>query len=102
MFGLKDFQIESIQQCFANFPKIEQVIVYGSRAKGNFKTGSDIDLTILADEFDYSELLKLENQLDDLLLPYKIDLSLKKHIDNPDLIAHIERVGLVFYNRALR
>ncbi len=98
MFGLKPKHIDAINQCFAQYPQIEQVIIYGSRAKGNYKIGSDIDLTIEGD-LDYNSLLKLENQLDDLLLPYKIDLSLKHKITNPDLLEHIERVGKVFYEK---
>ena len=98
MFGLKVKHIEAINGCFARYPQIEQVILYGSRAKGNYKNGSDIDLTIVGD-LDYNSLLKLENQLDDLLLPYKMDLSLKHKITNASLLEHIERVGKVFYER---
>ncbi|HRD81760.1 MAG: nucleotidyltransferase domain-containing protein [Saprospiraceae bacterium] len=98
MFGLKQEHIDLINECFAQFSGIEQIIIYGSRAKGNYKNGSDIDLTILGD-LDYSSLMKLENQLDDLLLPYKIDLSLYRNISNPDLTDHIQRVGKVFYEK---
>ncbi|MFA6101667.1 MAG: nucleotidyltransferase domain-containing protein [Victivallaceae bacterium] len=96
-FGLKSEQIDVITQCFAQYPAIEQVILYGSRAKGNFKDGSDIDLTIIDDGMTFSDLLQLENKLDDLLLPYKIDLSLKRQINNAELLNHIERVGKLFY-----
>ncbi len=96
MFGLKQKHINLINQCFAQYPEIHHVILYGSRAKGNYRPGSDIDLAIKGD-LDYSSLLKLENELDDLLLPYKIDLSLYHKISNPDLIDHINRVGKVFY-----
>ena len=98
MFGLKAKHIDAINACFAQYPQIEQVILYGSRANGNYKNGSDIDLTIVGD-LDYNNLLKLENQLDDLLLPYKMDLSLKHKITNPDLLEQIERVGKVFYEK---
>lgn len=98
MFGLKQTYIEAIGQCFARYPQIEQVIIYGSRAKGSYRSGSDIDLTIVG-HLDYQSLMKLENQLDDLLLPYKIDLSLKHQINNPDLLNHIERAGKVFYQK---
>ena len=98
MFGLKKQHIDAINECFAQFPEIDQVIIYGSRAKGNFKSGSDIDLTITGD-LDYRSLMKLENRLDDLMLPYKIDLSLRQKISNPDLSGHIERVGKVFYEK---
>lgn len=96
MFGLSQQHINLLCQCFKKYLGIELVIIYGSRAKGNYKRGSDIDLTIRG-ALDFSDLLKLENEIDDLLLPYKIDLSLMHQISNPDLLAHIERVGKVFY-----
>ena len=97
-FGLKPKDIAAIQACFAQYPEIEQVIIYGSRAKGNYKNGSDIDLTIIGD-LDFRGLLKLENELDDLLLPYKIDLCLYRSINNPDFLEHIHRVGLPFFQK---
>lgn len=99
MFGLKDNHIRTLKACFKKYPKIETVIVYGSRAKGNYRPGSDIDLTIIGNNIAFSELLKLENEIDDLLLPYKIDLSIKGDIANADLISHIDRVGKVFYSK---
>lgn len=96
MFGLKEKHIDAINACFALYPQIEQVLVYGSRAKGNYRDGSDIDLTIVGN-LGFSSLLHLENQLDDLLLPYKIDLSLHDNINSPELLDHIRRVGRVFY-----
>lgn len=95
--GLSEQAIKKIRTVFSNHAKIMHVILYGSRAKGNFYQGSDIDLTIIGDNIDFSELLKIENQLDDLLLPYKIDLSLFQNIKNTDLIDHIQRVGIVLY-----
>lgn len=100
MFGLKQRHIDLLNSVFGQYPQIEQVIVYGSRAKGNYKPGSDIDLTIMG-ELDYSSLMKLENQLDDLLLPYKIDLSLHHKINHPELIDHIQRVGKVLYEKEM-
>lgn len=98
MFGLRQTHIDAINQCFAQYPDIEQVIIYGSRAKGNYRNGSDIDITIVGN-LDYNKLLKLENELDDLLLPYKIDLSLHRQISNPNLLDHIQRVGELFYEK---
>lgn len=98
-FGLKQATIEKINGVFSSRPHIETVILYGSRAKGNYRNGSDIDLTIEGETVTLSELLKLENELDDLLLPYKIDLSLLHQIADPDLLGHIRRVGVVFYER---
>ncbi len=87
MFGLKEEHINLINTCFAQYAAIEQVILYGSRAKGTFRNGSDIDLTIIDNTLTYSELMRLENVIDDLMLPYKMDISLKREISNPDLLA---------------
>lgn len=95
--GLSETVKEKLIGVFKKYPEIEKVILYGSRAKGNYKPGSDIDLTVVSGSLSLTQLLKIETEIDDLLLPYKIDLSLFSHIDNPDLIAHINRVGVVFY-----
>ncbi|MDV3353125.1 nucleotidyltransferase domain-containing protein [Leptothoe sp. ISB3NOV94-8A] len=73
--------------------------MYGSRAKGNYRPGSDIDLTLMGRDISHEQLLAIEHQLDDLLLPYLFDLSIFSHIENPDVIAHINRVGLTFYEK---
>ena len=99
-YGLNDQTIAKINTIFAECPLIDKVILYGSRAKGNYRTGSDIDLTIVGDAVAQSHLLKIANQLDDLFLPYKIDLSLMRQIEDRDVIEHIKRVGTVFYERA--
>ncbi len=98
-FGLKEITLARIKGVFSGYPEIEQVILYGSRAKGNYRNGSDIDLTIVGDQVTAEQLSRVRLALDDLLLPYTIDLSLMRQIDNPDLVAHIERVGVVFYKR---
>lgn len=98
-FGLKVNEIEAIRSVFSKYQGIEKVILYGSRAKGNFKSNSDIDLTFVGENLNLSILNQIEFELDDLLLPYKLDLSLFKQISNPDLVEHINRVGVVFYKR---
>lgn len=98
-FGLKEEQISAIRKCFAKYPEIKEVILYGSRAKGNYRRGSDIDLVIVDQNQEFSQLMQLENQLDDLFLPYKIDLALKRQITNSDLLEHVERVGVLFYSK---
>jgi predicted nucleotidyltransferase len=76
------------------------VILYGSRAKGAYRDGSDLDLTVIGDTVMQSDILKIADELDDLLLPYKIDLSLMRQIEDKALIEHIKRVGVVFYEKA--
>lgn len=99
MFGLKSEHIAAIDQCFEKYPEIDLAIIYGSRTKNTYKYNSDIDLTLVGN-LSFRQLLKLENELDDLLLPYKIDLSLKSSITNADLIEHIDRVGKIFYDKS--
>ncbi len=98
-FGLKPEIITQINQIFAEYPEISKAILYGSRAKGNYKNGSDIDLTLISDRLNHRQLLQIQNQIDDLLLPYSIDLSIFSSIDNLHLIEHINRVGITFYER---
>lgn len=96
-YGLSDFQYDQIVKVFASNKEVDKVILYGSRAKGTQKPYSDIDITILGDNLNFSLLQKIEIELDDLLLPYKFDVSLYKSIDNNDLVEHIKRVGKIIY-----
>lgn len=96
--GLKDSTIAAIQGVFTKHLKIEKAILYGSRAKGNYRNGSDIDLVLLGEGLTLTDQFRIETELDDLLLPYMIDLALYHQIENEDLISHIERVGAVFYH----
>ena len=97
--GLSDQTIKKIVSVFETHTEIENVVLYGSRAKGNYRKGSDIDLTILGRKISLRLLQRIENELDDLLLPYTIDVSIFTHIKNQTLLEHIERVGVVFYAR---
>jgi predicted nucleotidyltransferase len=99
-YGLSEATIQKICATLRRYPQVEQAILYGSRAKGSYKNGSDIDLTLRGSSGLTLHLLyKILNDLDDLLLPYTIDLSILDHIDDPDLIEHIQRVGVTFYDK---
>ena len=99
-YGLKENIIRDIQNVFATFPQIEEVILYGSRAKGNFKPGSDIDLAIKGEKVNLEVINKIDCLLDDMLLPYTFDISIFNHIKNGDLLNHINRVGIVFFSKS--
>ena len=98
-YGLKDETVADIQVIFSAFPEVEKAILYGSRAKGNFKPTSDIDITLVGEKLDLTILNQIEWKLDDLLLPYTFDISIFSHINNNDLIEHVERVGMVLYEK---
>ena len=69
-FGLSDATIEKIRSVFARHPQVEKAVLYGSRAKGTFRNGSYIDLSLFA------------------------------HIRDADVIDHIRRVGVAFYEKS--
>lgn len=96
--GLKNQERQAICQVLSRFPAIDTATLYGSRALGRYRAGSDIDLTLLG-SIDLPTLNQIEIALDDLLLPYEIDLSVFEQIDNPALREHIERAGKTFYHR---
>jgi predicted nucleotidyltransferase len=98
-FGLPESAIEAIQQVLAAHPEVEQAIVYGSRAMGRQRPASDIDLTLIGAAIDFGTLARIEAELDDLLLPWMIDLSRLVDLSHPPLLAHVERVGQVLYRR---
>jgi len=98
-FGLDDSVIMRIQNILRKYPQIEKAVLYGSRAKGNYKNGSDIDLTLCGNGLDLNLMNKISLELDDLLMPYMLDLSIYENISNEILIEHIKRVGKIFYSK---
>jgi predicted nucleotidyltransferase len=98
-YGLPEHTVNHICAVLAQHPAVERALLYGSRAMGNFKPGSDIDLTLFGEALTAAECAAIAEALDDLLLPYSIDLSLFAELRHPELQAHIQRVGVVFYVR---
>lgn len=97
--GLTSETVERIRSVLRQFPEVEEAVLYGSRAKGNRKPGSDIDLTLSGAQLNPAILARLDHQLDDLLLPYRIDLSIRARITHRDLTDHIQRIGIVLYEK---
>ena len=101
MYGLSDDVLEKLRNIFSEFENIEKVILYGSRAKGDYKSGSDIDLTLVGRELTLANCLyPVIDRIEMLLLPYMVDLSIFTQINNPDLIEHIDRAGKIIYQRS--
>ncbi|MCX6990066.1 MAG: nucleotidyltransferase domain-containing protein [Chlamydiae bacterium] len=98
-YGLEDSTIEKICSVLNQFASISKAVLYGSRAKGNYKKGSDIDMCLFGKDIDQLLIYRIEESLDDLLLPYQFDLSAYSSLSNKDLIDHIDRIGVVFYQR---
>ena len=96
--GLPEPVIQKIRAVFVRYPRVEKAVLYGSRAKGTYKNGSDIDMTLCGGaDLTLNVLCKIANDLDDLFLPYTIDLSIFHDISDPNVIGHIQRVGVTVY-----
>lgn len=99
LFGLPASAVEKIRSLLAAHPRVDRAVIYGSRAKGNYKTGSDIDLALQGASLDTVDLLRIPDGLDELLLPWTFDVCLHHQLDHAELLDHIRRVGKVFYSR---
>lgn len=97
-WGLRPEEIDRIRTVLAAHPEVINAAIYGSRALGTHRPGSDIDLTLSGD-LEWRDLQKIEAELDSLELPYTIDLSIKTQIENQALRQHIESHGQTVYSR---
>ena len=99
-YGLSDQTLKKIRDVLVRYPQVEEAVLYGSRARGDYKNGSDIDLTLRGgDALTHTILSRIANDLDDQLLPYTIDLSIFQNIHNSEMIEQIKRVGIAFYKK---
>ena len=97
MKGLTNNELNKLHGVFSRYENIEKVVLYGSRAKGNHKPFSDVDITLLGCRLTHNQINQLSIDIDDLLLPYQFDISIFHAITNSDLVDHIQRVGKIIY-----
>lgn len=98
--GLPDSAVAAIQRVLAGYLEVEAAILYGSRALGRHRPASDIDLTLTGHAISNATLARIDADLDDLLLPWLIDLSALAAISHPALLDHIQRAGVLLYRRS--
>jgi uncharacterized protein len=98
-FGIDEIDFEKIKQIFADEKAIEKIILFGSRAKGNFKSGSDIDLAVIGKEINFQKIIAFKTKLEELNLPMEVDLQNYSTIQSEELKQHIERVGIEILKR---
>lgn len=101
LFGLADATVSQIHFILQKYENIEKAVIYGSRAKGNYREGSDIDLTLFG-RVSSQTVANLLDVLDETFLPYTFDISVYDSLKNNALREHIDRVGLVFYTKNLK
>lgn len=96
-FGLPNGVLQQIEQKLSHFNNIESAKIYGSRAMGNYWRGSDIDIVLFGS--CENNLGQIITEMDELPLPYKLDITVYSQITNQELKEHIERVGIIFYQQ---
>lgn len=100
MFGLLDRDIEYIKLAIAKFETIEKAIIFGSRAMGNYKKGSDVDLVIFGAKITKEVVFKLDDYLNEILpLPYFFDILHYENISNDNIKKHIQDEGKIVFQR---
>lgn len=98
MFGLLDKDIKYIKETLSKFPEIEKGIIFGSRAMGNYKKGSDIDLALIGENITNNILFKVDDYLNEVYpIPYFFDIVHYENVSNTNLKNHIDEYGKVVY-----
>jgi predicted nucleotidyltransferase len=98
-YGILIGDLSSIVSILSANPRIDRVILFGSRAKGNYYPGSDIDIAVKGQLLNLDDILESLSKIDKLSLPYRVDLVIYDRINEPDLISHIDRVGISLFER---
>ena len=96
-YGLTATDIELINAVFASHPPVEEVVIFGSRAMGKNRPGSDIDLAVKGKDITFSDILQLLTELEQLGMLYTFDLQRYDAIKDPEVLSHINRMGKQFY-----
>ena len=97
--GLAEKTIAQVISVLARFPEVKKALLFGSRAKGTYKRGSDIDLALIGDELDSRAVGRIDSALDDLPVPYRFSLIRFCDRTDPEVAAHIQRVGIPLFQR---
>ena len=97
-YGLSHRDLAAILNTLRTFPEIEEAILFGSRAKGNYKPGSDVDIAVKGKGIESSCVADLSYALnEESTLPYFFDIVHFEHISERELVDHINRVGILLY-----
>ncbi|HKJ43032.1 MAG TPA: nucleotidyltransferase domain-containing protein [Sunxiuqinia sp.] len=93
-YGLPDSDVESVISILKKHSKIEKAILFGSRAKGNYSNGSDVDIALVGKDLKSTDIFTISEKIEQLYLPWKFDIVIYDRIKEKTLIEHIDRVGI--------
>lgn len=99
MYGLSNNTINSVREVMATIPEIEEAVIYGSRARGDHKPTSDIDIALKGSLLTIRHITLLDEKLDDLYLPVFFDTCILANLKDKDLLDNIRRNGKTMYKR---
>jgi predicted nucleotidyltransferase len=98
MYGLRETDIAEINKVLAQFDEVHYAIIFGSRAKGNYRNGSDVDIALKGDHLSHHNLIRISSILnEETMMPYRFDVLDYYTITNSELIAHIDSLGKLLY-----
>lgn len=98
-FGLSEEVISGLAEAFDSATEVDEVIIFGSRAKGNHSEGSDIDLAAKGRDVTLDTILDIKIKIEELGLLYRVDVLNYHGIRDQDVVDHIDRAGKVFWKR---
>jgi predicted nucleotidyltransferase len=96
-YGLIERDIQTLFAIFEKFQEVETVYLYGSRAKGTHKFGSDIDLALMNENISEKTVRTIKTEIEESSLPYFVDITHFTTLNHKELAEHIQRVGVPFY-----
>jgi predicted nucleotidyltransferase len=98
--GLFEADLQNVVSVLTQFPEVEYASIFGSRAKGNYKNGSDVDIALKGKQLSFMILAQINSILnEETSMPYRFDVLNYETITNNELKEHIDRVGLVIYHK---
>ncbi|OGO77590.1 MAG: DNA polymerase III subunit beta [Clostridiales bacterium GWB2_37_7] len=101
-FGISEKSFNLILEAFVQYAEIEEVVIFGSRAKGNYKNGSDIDLAIKGSNCNASLAMNASAYMNEKLpIPYMVDVVDYSSLQHKDIKEHIDRIGITIYNKQI-
>ena len=101
-FGLDEETLHTIEDALKPFSDVEEAIIFSSRAMGNYKRGSDVDIALKGTHLTSRSVDALRTFFNDAApgYPYKTDVLNYHTLANAELKKHIDEHGKILYKRA--
>ena len=96
--GLPHLSSQRLLAVLQRSTKVQEIWLFGSRAMGRYHEGSDLDLCLVGETITHLDRLKLMHAIDELLLPWQVDLALRHELPD-ELLDHLNRVGRCLWRR---